>query len=290
MAALTKASIVVITYNEEQNITDCLSALTSQDYGNYDILIIDASHDSTSQRAALFPNVNVITSKRKGYGIQRNLGIKLASGDIIAFTDADCMPPQDWLSKGINSLEKHQASALGGNAYPPTDAPLIGRAIACLGYPAGGAVGLDVKKDPLSTCNAFFKKSALTEINGFNETMIYGGEDTDLCKRLKEKGHNIVIDPSVFIYHKTRTFSQFLQWNIRRGRAKYHLEKDLKQLLMPFTIFIYPFTSKYRKLFKKRKELYLNWFTLLILIPALFFLRQLFMTLGWIKEAYHQTQ
>src|SRR3989344_331445 len=285
MAALTKASIVVITYNEEKNITDCLSALTSQDYGNYDILIIDASTDSTSQRAALFPNVKVIKSKRKGYGIQRNLGIRLSQGDIIAFTDADCMPPPDWLSKGISSLEQHHVAGLGGNAYPPEDAPLIGKAIAALGYPAGGSVGLNPKKDPLSTCNAFFKKTALTEINGFNETMIYGGEDTDLCKRLKEKGHKIVIDPTVFIYHKTRTFSEFLHWNIRRGRAKYHLEKNLKQLLMPFTIFIYPFTSKYRKLIKKRKELQINWFTLLLLIPLLFFLRQLFMTLGWIKEA-----
>lgn len=280
-----KASIIVITYNEEKNIKDCLESLTKQDHPDYEILVVDASEDKTAEIASTFKTVKVIKAKRKGFGIQRNIGIKLSQGDSIAFTDADCTAPKNWLATAITSLEKHGAAGIGGNAYPPPNSLKIGVLIACLGYPAGGATGLDPDKDPLSTCNAIFLKTALQDVNGFNEQLTHGGEDTDLCQRLNTHGHKTIIDPNLFVYHKTRDFKEFLNWSERRGRAKYHLTKSPTQLLMPLTLFAYPFTSKYRKAFTSRKELGLNLKDITLTVPALFFLRQLYMTKGWLQEA-----
>lgn len=284
-----KASIIVITYNEEKNIQQCLNSLFAQDYRDYEILVVDASQDKTAEIVKKNKKVKFIPSA-KGFGIQRNIGIKHAKGTYIAFTDADCIAPPDWLHKGITLLEKDNVAGVGGNAYPPENSPSIGKAIACLGYPAGGALGLHPAKDPISTCNAFFLKKALEDVQGFNETMIYGGEDTDICRRLTKKGYKTLIDPSLFVYHKTRNFPTFLKWSARRGKAKYHLQKNPLHILMPLSIFIYPFTSKYRNVFKKRKHLHLDFFTVFIVIPTLFFLRQFYMSKGWINAALHQTR
>lgn len=281
---MKKTSIVLITSNEESNIDACLQTLLYQTYPDYEILVIDASEDTTVEKAAKYDKVKVIKSHKKGFGAQRNLGIKLSQGQYIAFTDADCRVPKDWLYKQVTYLEQNNAIGVGGNAYPPEDSPKIGKLIACLGYPAGGALGLDLQ-DSLSTCNALFVKEALEYVHGFREDTQHGGEDTELCKRLKAQGYKLLINLDSYIYHNTRTFKEFLHWNIRRGRAKYHLNKSIKQLLMPLSIFIYPFTLKYRKVFTKRKGLNLRYSSILFVVPTLFFLRQIFMTYGWIQEA-----
>ena len=245
---MKKASIIVITYNEEKNIDECIQSLLHQDYEDYELLVVDASEDQTATRASLYPRVRVIKSEKKGFGIQRNLGVKHATGHYIAFTDADCIAPPTWLKNAITFLENNNLSGTGGNAYPPENSPLIGKAISCLGYPAGGALGLS-PNDLFSTCNAVLLKSALEEANGFNEYLLHGGEDTDLSARLKEKGHTLLINQESYVYHKTRTFSEFLSWCQRRGRAKYHLTQHPKQLLMPLAVLAYPLTAKYRKIF-----------------------------------------
>ena len=73
----------------------------------------------------------------------------------------------------------------------------------------------------------------MEEIKGFDLSFKYGGEDTDLTRRLKNNNKKIIIDENIFIYHKTREFLEFLSWCFRRGKAKYHFSKSLTQLFMP---------------------------------------------------------
>ena len=77
--------------------------------------------------------------------------------------------------------------------YPPKDSSHIGLCIACLGFPAGGALGLS-DNDPISTCNAIFIKKSLQKINGFDTSFSYGGEDTDLTRRLRADSNKIIIE------------------------------------------------------------------------------------------------
>src|SRR3989338_11199859 len=224
---MNSVSVVVITYNEEKNIENCLNSLVNQDYPKelYEIIVVDASDDRTAEIVSRFKNVKVHKAKERGFATQRNLGIKLAVNELIASTDADCIAPQDWLSKLVASLKSSNVSGVGGSAFPPPDSDYIGLCIACLGFPAGGALGL-TRKDPISIGNSIFYKKVLEDVNGFNPEMKYGVEDTDLTKRLKKKGYKIIIEPDLFVYHKTRNFKEFLSWCFRRGKAKFHLSKS----------------------------------------------------------------
>ena len=282
---MKSVSIVVITYNEEKNISGCLSSLLKVDYpkNKYEILVIDASTDKTFDIASKFKNVKVIKSKEKGFAVQRNLGIKLSKNELVAFTDADCIVPKDWLKVLVSSIESNKVSCVGGNAYPPKDSSHIGLCIACLGFPAGGALGLS-DNDPISTCNAIFSKKVIDSIGGFYASLRYGGEDTDITRRLRANGHKVIIEKDSFVYHKTRDFHEFLSWCFRRGKAKFNISKSPLQLLMPLAIFAYPFSSKFRKLLSKRKVINIDLFSIFFVVPVLFFLRQLYMTAGWIYE------
>ena len=93
-------SVVVITYNEEQSITNCLASILAIDYPTFEVIVVDASADDTGRlvKAIKDPRLRYRWSQKKGFGRQRNVGIGMAQFPLIAFTDADCIVPQDWLS------------------------------------------------------------------------------------------------------------------------------------------------------------------------------------------------
>ena len=278
---MEKASVVVITYNEEKNIRECLTAISNQDYDkkNYEILVIDASNDKTEEIVKEFKNVRLIKSDKKGYGYQRNLGIKNTRYNLIAFTDADCIVPNDWLKKLVNSIQEFYC--LGGSAKYPEGTGLIGKSITALGFPAGGSLGI-VNFGTLSTCNCLFRKETFEKVGYFDETLLYGGEDSELMSRIRKNKLKFKLDNNCFIYHKPRNFIDFLKWNFKRGIAKYHLYKKASHLLMPLSVIGYPLSRKFVLLLINKKKAGLNIPSLFTIVIFLFFLRQLFMTFGWI--------
>ena len=98
-----KISIVVPFYNAEETLSFCLEALLFQSYLPSEILLVDNnSMDGSSSTAKRFANDNsslitYLLESQQGPSYARNSGARLASGDIIAFTDADCVPDRDWL-------------------------------------------------------------------------------------------------------------------------------------------------------------------------------------------------
>ena len=154
-------SIIIITKNEEKNIADCLESLHEIDYDkhNYEIIVCDSSNDKTPDVVKNFPDVTLFRVEKQSYGAARNMGISKAKYDYIAFIDADCTAPKGWLAILANSIDGF--AGVGGCAYPPKNASYVGKCIACLGYPAGGALGTEILDGTISTCNALFEKSAL---------------------------------------------------------------------------------------------------------------------------------
>ncbi len=274
-------SVVIITKNEEENIAACLKSLCEQEYdmGNYEIIVCDSSTDKTPDIAKQF-TASVFTVEKRGFGAARNFGIAKAKYSIVAFTDADCVAPKTWL-KALASAKNGFAGA-GGSAFPPENADYFGKCIACLGYPAGGALGADVASGIISTCNAIFDKSAILSAGGFDEALKWGGEDTALSKKLASSGHKIKIEKNIFVWHKARTLNEFLNWCFKRGMAKYYLEKNPAQLAMPLAALAYPFTQKFRTLIRQRKSIGIGLPSALVTVTLLFFIRQVMLSFGWI--------
>lgn len=275
-------SVIIITKNEEKNIVDCLASLHEMDYkkSNYELIVCDSSSDKTPDIVRGFPSVKLIRVEKTGYGAARNSGISKAKYDYVAFIDADCIAPKDWLAILANSINGF--AGVGGCAYPPKNSNYVGKCIACLGYPAGGALGTEILDGTISTCNALFEKSALISIGGFNEGLLFGGEDTDLLKRLHRAGYKTKIEKNSFVWHKTRMFVEFLLWCFKRGKAKYNLEKNPAQLIMPLSVIAYPFSKRFKLLVEKRKSIGISLASALTTVILLFFLRQVMLSAGWL--------
>jgi cellulose synthase/poly-beta-1,6-N-acetylglucosamine synthase-like glycosyltransferase len=239
-------SIITISHNEEKNIRDCLDSLVSLEYSQslYEIIVVDSSQDSTKEIVSGYKKVRLFESKHKEFSPKRNLGIKEARNEIIAFIDADCIVPSDWLQKMLQKISVRDVAAVASNAYPPPDSPFFGKLVACLGRPVGGAIGFDSyfrKLDRgisvVSTANTLFKKSALLEVGAFDEDSRFsaGGEDFDVSQKLLAAGYILEYQSDAFVYHKTRDLKNFLKWSFRQGVAQnLHYQSDKKLLFLLF--------------------------------------------------------
>ncbi|MCD6516575.1 MAG: glycosyltransferase [Candidatus Aminicenantes bacterium] len=225
-------SVIIITYNEEKNIKDCLNSLLELDYpkDRCEVIVVDSSTDSTPEIVSGYKNVRLIRS-RKGFSQQRNMGWKQAVYNITAFVDADTIVPSEYL-KIINKAFKNiETAAIGGNAYPPENTNRFGVWAACVGHPAGGAMGFKAnmkkgQKKPhfLPGCNSAFRKNSLEAVSGFDPEFYDGGEDVDISRRMRERGFSLEYIPELTVYHKPRnSLKKYIQWNMGVGRTKFNL-------------------------------------------------------------------
>ncbi|NIO44767.1 MAG: glycosyltransferase [Candidatus Aenigmarchaeota archaeon] len=108
-------SVVVCAKNEEKYIENCLKCLKNQTL-KPEIVVVDGhSTDKTFSIAKKYAD-KVVKDNKKGIGDARNLGWKTAKGDIIAYCDADCLPPKDWVEK----ISKHMNGniCISGPLFP----------------------------------------------------------------------------------------------------------------------------------------------------------------------------
>ena len=249
MSCFAKISIIVISHNEERNIDECLESLLSLDYpkDSYEIIVVDSSNDRTRDIVRKYGGVRLVPSNHKGFSSKRNTGIREANYELIAFIDADCIAPPEWLSKMLPRIMLPEVAAVGCNAYPPPDAPFFGKCIACLGKPAAGAIGFDSEVAFLdrgvsyigSGCS-IFKKKILEQVGGFNERLSYGSEDVEISERIRDAHYILEYNADAFVYHKTRnTLKQFIKWAFRRGMSHFYTNNpDLAKIFFePFSPF-----------------------------------------------------
>ena len=101
----TKLSVIIPAYNAAGTLEKCLRSLAAQTYRPHEIIVVDdGSADGTAEIASKFATV-MKNTRGKGAGGARNTGAKAASGDVLVFTDSDCVPPADWLERICRAFE-----------------------------------------------------------------------------------------------------------------------------------------------------------------------------------------
>jgi len=188
-------SAIVCAFNEARTLSACLHSLLSQTRPPDEILVINnASTDETAEVARAIPGVRVIDEPTKGLVVARERARREAVGDVLAYVDADCRTPIFWLERVERRLERHPASVAVTGPYRFYDWDLTGRALirsydwvvapathALVHYGLGlGAV--------LYGGNFAVRRSALDRIGGFDRTVQFHGEDTNLGRRLTPIG------------------------------------------------------------------------------------------------------
>jgi glycosyltransferase involved in cell wall biosynthesis len=110
-------SVVIPAYNAETTIDACLAAFTRQTVppDSFEVIVVDdGSTDATRARIATHPMARLLTQVNAGPAAARNLGVQHALGEIILFTDADCVPMENWIEQMLIPFSRSEVVGVKG--------------------------------------------------------------------------------------------------------------------------------------------------------------------------------
>jgi GT2 family glycosyltransferase/DNA-binding beta-propeller fold protein YncE len=201
-----RVSVVVCAYNAADTIDDCLTALESQSYPDHEIIVVnDGSRDGTSEIARRHDGVRVIDIPNRGLSAARNVGLADATGEIVAYTDADTRADRDWLMFLVQPFLTSDVVGSGGPNVVPADDPPMAQ---CIARAPGGPTHVlldDRVAEHVPGCNMAFRREALVSIGGFNPIYLRAGDDVDVCWRLQARGGKIGFASAALVWHHHRT-------------------------------------------------------------------------------------
>jgi glycosyltransferase involved in cell wall biosynthesis len=199
-----RVSVVVCTYNGGRTLDQCVRSLQKLEYPHYEVIVVDdGSTDDTPSILARFPEVHVVRQPNRGLSAARNVGLELATGEVVAYTDSDCFADPDWLTHLVDQLQRTAAAAVGGPNLTPEDGWLAACVAASPGQPTH-VLESDQVAEHIPGCNMAFRRDALLAINGFDPLYRKAGDDVDVCWRLQQSGQWITFAPGAFVWHHRR--------------------------------------------------------------------------------------
>lgn len=195
-------SVVVPTCRRPEHLRRCLERLLEQTLERFEIVVSDDGDDAaTRETVESFmgsrPGVAVSYARpgvRRGPAAARNRGWRLSRGELIAFTDDDCVPARDWLKRGLEAIESGLDAAMGRIVVPlptlPSDHELS---------------TLSLEHARRSAANIFVRRGAFCAAGGFDERYrLPSREASDLRFTLIEKGFRVGRAPKAVVVHAER--------------------------------------------------------------------------------------
>ncbi len=219
---IPKVSVIVCGYNGGSTLEACLQSLKTIDYPDYEVIVVDdGSTDNTQEIIRNHPWVKSITQTNHGLSFARNVGAAAATGEILAYTDSDCMADPDWLYYLVGTLLSGNYAGVGGPNISP---PAQHWQQACVAAAPGGPSHVlltDVVAEHIPGCNMAFHRWAFDKIGGFDPEYRKAGDDVDFCWRLQQEGEVIAFSPSAIVWHYRRfTLKAFRKQQEGYGEAE----------------------------------------------------------------------
>src|SRR5207237_68829 len=155
----------------------------------------------------------------KGLSVAINVGAESANGEIVAYTDSDCVADPDWLTYLVAKMEASSLAACGGPNFPPPEDSLVPAAVAV--SPGGPTHVLisDEVAEHIAGCNMAFRRDELMALGGFDPIYRAAGDDVDICWRFQDAGHAIGFSAAAVVWHFRRnTVRAYI--NQQRGYGK----------------------------------------------------------------------
>jgi GT2 family glycosyltransferase len=194
---MIKVSVVIAAYNRPDLLEACFEALRKQTYKDFEVLsvvgfskpVLEISKEYDKKHKNFF----VFKTDSDSPSRKRNVGIKKAKGEIIAFTDDDCVPQKDWIENIVKEFKKSKEIVLV-EGYTYTDnknRPIFSNA------PENHFGGI------YPTCNLSFRKEVLKKAGGFDESYYFFREDSDAAFAAMKYGKTI-FSKKVRVFHPLR--------------------------------------------------------------------------------------
>ncbi len=191
-------SVVIGVYNRAQAIARCLESLLASTFTDFELVLVeDASSDGSADVLERFRLSNperllqVIHNRtNRGASGARNVGIAAARGELLLFTDSDCIVAPTWIAEMVNAFSATGAAAISGTVLDKPPQNLAERAYvgSCL----------VTRKAP----NLMESNMGLRAALGYRfDEALFGGEGDDLADRIREDGHSLGLAPAAVVHH-----------------------------------------------------------------------------------------
>lgn len=192
-----KISLVIPAYNEERHLPQCLAAVErelARTPCDAEVIVVNnASTDRTGEIARSYAWVHVVDEPRKGLVRARHAGLMAATGELIANIDADTMLPEGWLKTVLEEFEREEGLAALSGPFIYYDLSTFQRGLVRLFY-FGGYLSHLVNHHVLHTGamlqggNFIVRRTYLEQAGGFDTSIEFYGEDTDVARRISKVG------------------------------------------------------------------------------------------------------
>jgi peptidoglycan/xylan/chitin deacetylase (PgdA/CDA1 family)/GT2 family glycosyltransferase len=202
-------SVVIPAYNEENYLLSCLESIRKQDYASeYEVIVVDNASTDNTAKIALDWGARVVYEPKRSPACSRQKGAEAATGEIIAFIDADTQAPTYWLSTFASRFVREPETVSISGPYAYCDA---GRFTKITSY-IGNFISIIIdqlfrkvidKGGPIWGCNFAVRRSALLAVGGFDTSIKFYGEEYEFSLRLKRAGKGGVI-PRLFVLTSAR--------------------------------------------------------------------------------------
>jgi peptidoglycan/xylan/chitin deacetylase (PgdA/CDA1 family)/GT2 family glycosyltransferase len=202
-------SVVIPAYNEENYLLSCLESIKKQDYvGEYEVIVVDNASTDNTAKIALNWGAKVVDESKRSPACARQKGAEVATGEIIAFIDADTQAPAYWLSTFVSRFVREPETVSITGPYAYCDAGKFTKITSYISnffsiitdqlfrrvLNKGGAIW---------GCNFAVRRSALLEVGGFDTSIKFYGEEYEFSLRLKKAGKGGII-PRLFVLTSAR--------------------------------------------------------------------------------------
>ena len=209
-------TVIIPVYNGMSTLPKCLESLERQDYPRpLEVIVVDDGSSDGSGDYAESKGCKVIRQRNQGPGVARNKGADIASGELLVFTDADCVLDSDFVTELVMPVMEEGVAGSQGMFYS-RQKNIIARFIQLETSERYNRKTQAEYIDLLATFAACYRRDVFLENGGFNDN--YSSEDAEFSFRLTDRGYKMVLAPKAMCEHlHYESFFKFIRYKYKRA-------------------------------------------------------------------------
>jgi len=288
------ATLIVLNWNGEKYLAQCLPSLLALDYSSYEIVLVDngSTDGSIEYVASEFPQVKVIENGRNlGFAGGMNVGIARSRGDVVVLLNNDIIVRRDWLCELVGAMVADERIGIAGCKIFFADGETLQHTGGIISYPLAlpdhygyrqpdtGAYDMVSDVDYVTSAAMAIRRATLAEVGNLDEGFfpIYY-DDTDICYRARAAGWRVVYVPTAVLTHlesatMVRDSYRYFE-SFHRSRLRFVLKRlSIEQVLKEFVPAEAAWLTQTRS-FQERRALSRAYKAALLMVPALYAVRE----------------
>lgn len=211
-------SVIVLTKNRPEYIKKCLDSIFMQEYNIYEIIVVDSNSNKQTKKLLNsyleYSNIQIHDIGNCTIGRARQIGVRIAKGDIIAYIDSDVeLPHKNWIKHMIIPFQNKSIAGVQTLAKTKESDPEILKKVHSSFEYKNELIDID-HYEPIGTSHLLIRKDLIDLVGGFKD--ISFKEDTDLTYRIMELGYKFVYLKNEKCYHYyVKNYNEYLKKEIR---------------------------------------------------------------------------